>query len=235
MNMQDWTQRLGYVVPSWNTVIEYETMRMAPPGVSVHFSRIAHTSDSREALAYMSEEFPNQLELLMHAKLDAVCYGCTGASFLSGREADIQLTRTCQESVGRPVVSMAGALAQAAQHLGLSRVAVAAPYEAWLLDRLVSYLEEAGLSVTNAVGLGQQANVLHTPAMAIDLARRTWTAPADGLILSCGNFRTLEVLPDIEAELGRPVLTSNQAALWNMLTATGWTGSIAGAGRLLAQ
>lgn len=233
--MQSWDLRLGYVVPSWNTVIEYETMRMAPPGVSVHFARITHTSDSREALAHMSDEFPNQLDLLMHAKLDAVCYGCTGASFLSGRDADVHLTRSLGAKAGCPVISMAGALAKAAQHLGLARVAVAAPYEAWLLDRLVHYLEEAGLVITNAVGLGQQANVMHTPSMALEMARRAWTAPADGLILSCGNFRTLEMLPDIERELGRPVLTSNQAALWNMLAETGWTGGIAGAGRLLAH
>ena len=231
--MESWNRKLGYVIPSWNTVIEYETARMAPPDVSVHFSRIAHTDDSPGSLEFMSEQFPSHLELLLHAKLDAVCYGCTGASFYAGRDQDLRFTEALSEKVQRPVVSMAGALAAAARHLGMTRLAVAAPYEDWLLQRLVQYLEQSGFVVTAAVGLGQQANILHTPEMAVELARQAWSAPADGLILSCGNFRTLEVIPEIEEEFGKPVLTSNQAALWSLLAKTGWSGTVPGAGRLL--
>ena len=233
MQAASWSRKLGYVIPSWNTVIEYETARMAPADVSVHFSRIVHTSDSPESLRFMTGEFPQHVELLHHASLDAVCYGCTGASFLGGREADQRLVGEMAEKSGKPVISMAGALVDAARALGMSRVAVAAPYEAWLLERLIAYLQEAGLTVTKSVGLGQQANVLHTPDMAIDLAQRAWTDDADGLILSCGNFRTLEVIDEIEARIGRPAITSNQAALWSLLDVTGWRGGIAGAGRLL--
>src|SRR4051794_33235417 len=75
-----WTHRLGYVVPSWNTVVEYETTRMLPAGVSAHFSRITHIDDSPASLRHMAEQFPAHVELLSHAKVDAVCYACTGAS-----------------------------------------------------------------------------------------------------------------------------------------------------------
>jgi maleate isomerase len=233
MQIASWNKRLGYVIPSWNTVIEYETSRMLPRDVSAHFSRIVHTSDSAKSLLFMTRKFPEHVELLQHAKVDAVCYGCTGASFYGGRDADKRLVDAISEKCGKPVVSMAGALLDGARALGMSRVIVAAPYEAWLLQKLVVYLQEAGLSVANSVGLGQQANILHAPEMAIELAQRAWTSDADGLILSCGNFRTLEVIGEIEERIGRPVLTSNQAALWSMLNVTGWRGNIAGAGRLL--
>jgi maleate isomerase len=64
-------------------------------------------------------------------------------------------------------------------------------------------------------------------------ARRAWTSDSEGLILSCGNFRTLEVIDSIESELGKPVLMSNQCALWSLLYASGWRGSIPNAGHLL--
>ena len=85
----------------------------------------------------------------------------------------------------------------------------------------------------NAVGLGQQANVLHSPQAAVDLARQAWTAGADGMILSCGNFRALESIPEIENMLGKPLIASNCAALWNALTAARWQGSVPNAGALL--
>ena len=228
----DWTHKLGYVVPSWNTVVEYETTRMLPAGVSAHFSRIAHIDDSPASLRHMAEAFPASVELLSHAKVDAVCYACTGASLFRGRRDDLADIARLGSS-GMPVISVAGALVDAAQHLGLSRVAVAAPYEKWLLGSLVAYLEDAGLQVTNAVGLGEQANVQHSPQTAIDLALRAWTPGADGLILSCGNFRSLESLPEIERRIGKPLVGSNGAALWSALTAVGWQGIVPNAGTLL--
>lgn len=230
----DWTHKLGYVVPSWNTVVEYETTRMLPAGVSAHFSRITHTDDSPASLRHMAEQFPAHVALLSHAKVDAVCYACTGASLFRGRKddmADIMRLR----SGGTLVVSVASALVEAAQHLGLSRVAVAAPYEKWLLDCLVTYVEDAGLHVTNAVGLGEQANIAHSPKAALDLALRAWTPDADGLVLSCGNFRSLEAIPEIERRIGKPMVGSNSAALWSALSGLGWQGTVPNAGVLLSN
>jgi maleate isomerase len=230
--MSGWDRKLGYVVPSWNTVIEYETVRMLPAGVSAHFSRIAHTEDSTSALEYMSEVFPDHVDLLSHAGVNGVCYACTGASFLKGRQFDIDYI--ARHGRGDLIVtSMAGSIVEAATHLGLSRIAVAAPYEQWLLDLLVAYLEEAGFTITGAVGLNQQANVVHSPAKAIELAMSAWSSAAEGLILSCGNFRSLEVVDDIERRIGKPLLTSNQCALWSLLQRTKWQGTIPASGMLM--
>ena len=38
--------KLGIIVPSWNTMMEYETQRMACEGTSIHSMRIAHTADT---------------------------------------------------------------------------------------------------------------------------------------------------------------------------------------------
>lgn len=232
--MSDWDCKLGYVVPSWNTVVEYETMRMLPPGVSAHFTRIAHIEDSPASLQHMTEQFPAQVELLHHAGVDAVCYACTGASLARGYAVDRQDIARLRRDGGPAIISTAGSLVDAAEHLGLSRLAVAAPYEPWLLAHLVAYLEAAGLTVLNAVGLGEQANVKHGPEAALALAERAWVAGADGLILSCGNFRSLEMAPQIERSIGKPLLTSNGCALWGALTAAGWRGPApTSSGRLL--
>jgi len=40
-HVDQWTRKFGYVVPWWNTVSEYGTIRMLAGGVSAHFSRTA--------------------------------------------------------------------------------------------------------------------------------------------------------------------------------------------------
>ncbi len=80
--MYEWNHQLGVIVPSWNTTMEYECWRMAPPGVSIHASRIPHTDDSEATLLHMVEKAPAAAEVLGHAKVSAICFGCTGGSFV---------------------------------------------------------------------------------------------------------------------------------------------------------
>ncbi|MNF07974.1 Arylmalonate decarboxylase [compost metagenome] len=55
----------------------------------------------------------------------------------------------------------------------------------------------------------------------------------DALLLSCANVRAFEAVEPLERELGVPVVTSNQAVLWDALQQIGWIGRVEGAGTLL--
>ena len=44
---------------------------------------------------------------------------------------------------------------------------------------------------------------------------------ADIYFISCANIRSIDVIEDLEKELGRPVVTSNQAAFWCALRKIG--------------
>lgn len=130
---------------------------------------------------------------------------------------------------------MADSIVQAARHLGMQRVAVAAPYEEWLMKLLADYLRAAGFEVLRWRGLGHQANILYAPEKAIELAESAWDPAADGMIMSCGNFRTLESIDEIERRLGVPVVTSIQASAWNLARVAGGKATHPAAGRLLAS
>ena len=51
--------------------------------------------------------------------------------------------------------------------------------------------------------------------------------------MSCTDFAALEAIPRLEAELGKPVVSSNLATFWAALRAAGWREPIKGFGRLL--
>jgi maleate isomerase len=180
----------------------------------------------------MAAEAPGAVDLLMHADLDAICYACTAGSFVHGYEADRGFRDELAVRAGRPVLSMASTLVDAARALNVSTVSLAAPYEEWLVDRLAIYLESAGIRVSGTAWLGQQANVAHGPHTAHELATRAYRSDVDAVIVSCGNFRTLEVIEQTEAELGVPVISSNQAAIWAMAQTLQPGEAFTGTGRL---
>ena len=53
-------------------------------------------------------------------------------------------------------------------------------------------------------------------------------------MICCTDFATADVLAPLEAELGKPVISSNSAGLWAALRKAGINDPIEGYGRLLA-
>ncbi|MBX3539155.1 MAG: arylmalonate decarboxylase, partial [Chelatococcus sp.] len=66
------------------------------------------------------------------------------------------------------------------------------------------------------------------------LVRATDTPDSEAIFVSCTDFRALEVAGALEAELGKPVLTSNQVTLWGIFRALGIAPKFQCYGRLLA-
>lgn len=75
---------------------------------------------------------------------------------------------------------------------------------------------------------------VHDADSAYRLGRRLHKAApdADALLISCGTYRTFEILPYLEMDTGRPVVTSNQASLWSALRTLGLRDEIPRLGRL---
>lgn len=230
----DWKKKLGFIVPSWNTVMEYECQRLAPGGVSVHFTRIKHTDDEEETLLHMITEVPHLADLLGHASLDAICFGCTGGSFVRPG-MDQEIIEVIKERTGIPATTTSTALVEAMREMGVSRVAIASPYPKWLNERLISFLDDKGIKTVAEKGLDTECPAFLGPENSMALAREVDSPEADGIFISCTNFRALEGVEALEAELGKPVLTSNTTAMWHTLVTSGYDEPVSGGGRLLKE
>ena len=57
----------------------------------------------------------------------------------------------------------------------------------------------------------------------------------EAVFISCTNFRAIEMIERLELETGKPVVTSNQAAVWHALRRLGIKDKIPGYGRLLVR
>src|SRR5690349_4861315 len=240
-------RKLGLIVPSLNSVMEYEMQRMAPPATSLHTMRVsAHWNGTREVvgtkenLTWMDSQVPEAAKLLAHAGVEAICYGCTGGGVMEGSGGDEHLCEAIQSATGiRATVTMRSVV-KGLHAVGARTVSVASPYEAWLNDALREFLHASGFRVAAIGGFGaangrkitfqQAANV-----SSEDVARLAMSVDrpeADAIFVSCTNFPTLDIVQPLEAKLGKPVITSTTASMWETLRIIGDSTTVPAGGRI---
>jgi maleate isomerase len=107
-------------------------------------------------------------------------------------------------------------------------------------EKLADVLRQSGFEIAGIEGLGIRRSIdmgALEPDSAYRLAREVVVRAdkPDGILISCGNFRTFEIIEPLEAECGLPVVTSNQAGLWRALRLAGIEDRIGNLGRLLEK
>jgi maleate isomerase/arylmalonate decarboxylase len=233
--------KLGLIVPPTNTVNEAEWARMLPAGVTMHVTRMAlHADSASEAgRAALYADVRKAVADLAQASLDVIAYGCTAGSMVTPIET---LTDYMSACCGLPCVATAPAIVAACRALGVQRVALATPYHDTLNAHEARFLRDCGIETVAMRGLGIGAGGAHeyvriarVPLADVYAHCRGADHPhAQALVVSCTDFAALEAIPRLEAELGKPVVTSNQATLWRALRAAGIEDRFDRYGRLLA-
>lgn len=233
--METWERKLGLIVPSWNTVNEYEFQQVIHPAMSVHAMRIKITADDEENYSRMGTQVPAAAQLLAHAKVQVICYGCLAGGFVKGPGHDQQIIKDIEAATGIHGVAAAAAVVDALRALQVTRVSVASPYEPWLNEKLRQYLNAFGIEVLALKGLGSQAHASFTPEQNAALAAEVDRPESQAILIACSNFRTLEFIEPLEKQLGKPVVSSNLCSLWKMLRLLGDGRSLRRAGRLFRE
>ena len=195
------------------------------------------TGSSDADLMGMLDALEDAARLLADAKVDRIAFHCTAVStFAPHLSAAIQ--QRIETASGTKAFSTADAILAALASLNARKVALVTPYIESVHAREIGFLETHGIDVISGGWLGVNTNeamALIDPKVVADLARLCCNGrKADALFLSCTAIRSAGLIAPLEAELGIPVITSNQAMLWHALTLLGIPGGMTGFG-LLAQ
>lgn len=224
--------RIGLLVPSTNFTAEVEFQRAVPEGVSVHTARCllkdsGQSSEERlSGIIEMSAGVSEAARRVCGVRPKVVAWACTAGSFLKGLGHDQELIRSIEAATGARALTTSTAVVGALKALEVRRLAVATPYIQAIDDQEKRFLEASipGLEVVSMKGLGivkaYDKGVLE-PESAYDAARQVDHRDADAVFISCTAWRTFEVIPRLETELAKPVITSNQATLWACLKVLG--------------
>jgi maleate cis-trans isomerase len=236
--------KIGAILPPGNPTVEAETRRMAPD-VELALARLVNPPSSgatgeAEGMEGRARAYVDTLDVparqLAGASPSVVILAHTASSYVNGFGGEPALVARLSSWSGAPVVTAAGAVRAALLSLGVKRLALGTPYPESIMALGRAYWQAAGFDVVSHRRLGDIPDIYATTeAQARDLARGVDTAAADGVLLSGTGMPTVGVLAELERELDKPVVSSNQALLWQALRVAGVPRAIPGFGRLLSE
>jgi maleate isomerase len=227
----------GVLIPATNTTVEMEYTRLLPPTLQVHVGRLGK-ADPTPFTPSRPDDIAYQARLLGTARVEVVCLVQTSAS-LFDEAYDATTTALMTAGAGVPSLTSAQTIGHALQALGARRIALVSPYSQGVLDRARHYFESRyrlevvameGFSATDSYAISTISADYATAAFA-----RLDRPEIEALVVPGGNFPTLHAIATWEQQFHKPVITTNQAALWAMMRVMQMATPLPGLGRLLAQ
>jgi len=241
--MYGWRARLGVLVPSGIIALEPEFRLMTPEGVSCHFHRFKFYGDTSEEgvvkrLEKAGEFIADASEMITHVRPAVVVMTGTGVSFIGGYGYDQLMIEKMKERNGNlPTTTTSTSVLNAFTKMGITKVSMAMPYVEKVSRAAMKFVEDNGVKVLNAKWLNKAGtDIPETSKETIyHLAREVDHPESEALFISCIGIHTIEIIEKLEKDLRKPVITSNQATMWNILRMANINDKIQGYGQLLSN
>lgn len=234
-----WRGRIGLIYIASAYSMEVEFYQMAPKGVTTHTTRIALSEDpncfSVNDLSSLEVDVLQATKLIAQAPLEAIAFGCTSGSFANGAEYDKQLIKHMENIANIPCTTTATSVVHAMKALQVKKIAIATPYANDVNDLAHQYFTKSGLDITNITGLGitNDYTISNLDAHTVyQMAKDADTEDAEAVFISCTGISAIHLIEALEADLKKPVITSNQATFWHALRLSQIGSNLKGYGQL---
>jgi maleate isomerase len=214
---------IGLIIPSANRLTEPQFNAYLPAGVGAFVTRLRMAGKFRKPMEELKPQLIEAAEALSDVRPNVIVFHCTANSMESGLAHEKAIVDIIEQASGCPTITTAQALTQAFDRVGIKKLVLVSPYVQATNQLEVNYLSETGYTVVHEKGLAleSQAYSTITPEEWKKVVKENLRADADGYFLSCTNTRMIEAVADLEQELGKPVINSNQATIWACLKKLG--------------
>ena len=206
------------------------------PVVITSVGEDAHRVDALLDLG-RAERLADGASELAASKPDAVMWACTSGSFVFGPDGARNQASGVAAALGVPASSTSIAFVDALKALGIRRVAVAASYPEDVAQHFVRFLAGGGAEVVamGSHGIVTAAEVgTLTKDEVIEMVRAADHPDAEAVLVPDTAMHTLAIIGELEAAIGKPVLTANQVTVWKGLHLLGPVPAFEGLGQLFA-
>jgi maleate isomerase len=219
------TARVGLIIPSSNRMVEQEMVKAFPKGVHVHVTRLRMTGANHLAFDQLLPRIEEATRALVDARCDVVAFHCTANSMEGGIEGETQILATLARAGAPHGTTTITAIRWALDTLAAKRIVLITPYSAETTEHEAEFLRACGYDVLAAKGFalaGSDAYCATPPQFWRDRTIEAARPDADAYLVSCANISVFGVIEKLEAELARPVVTSNQAVIFDTLRLIEW-------------
>jgi maleate isomerase len=229
--------RIGLVLLSNDYATERDFINMRPSDdVGLFVCRVPNTTDcTLESLPLMAPHITTAAALIVpEGRLDVIAYSCTSGTVVMGYDTICERIHVARPGI--PVVTPITASLAALDKFNAKKLAVLTPYVDDVNAAIAAHLEANGREICAFTSFHIEDNELMAalPTEAIYQAALEADRPeAEALFISCTAIRAVDVVDRIESALGKPVVTANQAMVWQALRWSGCNDAVEGYGNLL--
>jgi maleate isomerase len=152
--------------------------------------------------------------LLSDCHPNMIVFHCTDTSMTQGQQGEGRILDIVKEATGIEALATSKLVREGLEALGIKNMILLTPYRS--NKAVIDYVTASGFAVVRdrAMNLDAKDFGSVTPAQWAQMATELDGPDVDGVFLSCTNTTQIEAIADIERELGKPVVNSNQAVLW---------------------
>lgn len=207
------------------------------PVVITSVGEDAHRVDALLDLG-STERLADGVTQLAGAEPEAVMWACTSGSFVFGPAGARDQVAKIAAAAGVPASSTSIAFVDALRHLDIRRVAVAASYPHDVAEHFVRFLSAYGVDVvamgSHGIVTAAQVGTLQ-PQQVVDMVSAADHPDAQAVLVPDTAMHTLAIVEELEAAVGKPVLTANQVTVWKGLQLIGRVPATPGLGHLFGE
>jgi len=224
--------------PGYRDISDFH--RMAPDGVAIS-ATVLHkplTQTTAEQLAELGNHVVDAAKVVVQSSPSVIVWNCTTGSLIKGFGYDQELRKRIEDATGTPATTTSTSVIAALKKLGVKKLSIATPYidEVNIIEK--KFFEDNGFEVLTLKGLLiQEAQGIDKvpPDEMFRFAKGVDVPEAECMFVSCTGLETATIIQPLEYDLGKPVVTSNQAAFWNALQIVKVREPIEGYGRLMRE
>ncbi len=229
--------RIGYISPSVIELNGYDFYRIVPKGVGLVGVTCMVGGWKDEAYKQALAQVEACAKELGRRSCDFIIHGGAPLVLTQGKGFELRLIEKVKSISGTPCTTSIMAAMDAFRDLSTSRLAVVDPYPPDLNQTMIKYLKDWGFEVASVVSL--ETTFTESSVASIgDIYRAAKRAVreagnATGIFIPCANFPVVDVIEEIETDLGLPVISNITSQLYVAFKTIGMREKINGYGRLL--
>lgn len=230
--------RIGVISLATDFNIEQDLRRMYPSDVEPFTTRVRNFNPlTIENLRRMEPNISAAADcILPGTKLDAVIYACTSGTAAIGIDTIRQLIQ--KSLTGVPVTNPITAAVEAFKRFEAKKISMLTPYTEAVNKEVAEVFSQQGIEVVSITGFDFEDDTAMTyinPRDIVQAAVDSCDPAADLMFISCTALRASLVINQIEQQLAKPVVSSNQALAWHSLQLVNYNQTIQGFGQLMAE
>jgi maleate cis-trans isomerase len=234
--MAETTVRIGILSPATPNRPHFKSLdNILPPGVSIAHEGLGLLGESYQDLAGKEDVIVSRARELVarHQVAGLMLTGGFVTLFNPGIESKVAA------AVGLPVVSAISSAVAALSAFAAKSVLLMTPFDRKSNEAIKAHVDGLGFTLHLGPSFDKRipgSSLNLSPDQLFNLVEETFRkTSAQAIYFQGATMDPLPIIQRLEDRLGVPVVTSNTAMMWNLLSKLGLKYALKGHGRLLAE